>query len=329
MQGTFWKKTKFWFTQEALEESKEQVYNRTTNTVDMDETKLKAKTDIFAVFGDHATEADRLNAEMTGAVIPVYHGGFESDTDSDDEDEPRPKPKFDLKMLFNLAPSLSGAGGMDDQNSIGTNATGTSNVTQLLVEGGIDARFDNINLDGDSVISSLTGPIKQTPPPQPRRLTAISNENEEDDKMEQEEQKEGEDKMELDKDDTKKDNEEKNQTDPDDRIVNGDSPNEQEGENQGGGGRGGGREMGSGRGRGRFNLDIQEDTGGRGGNRSQGTTGSDIDTSHNNMTKIVVHQTDKIAQPSGKNEQTPTANGKSDNVSTSLQQTGAEKDAAG
>ena len=86
---------------------------------------------------------------------------------------------------------------------------------------------------------------------------------------------------------------------------------------------------GRGRGRGRFNLDIQEDTGGRGGNRSQGTTGSDIDTSHNNMTKIVVHQTDKIAQPSGKNEQTPTANGKSDNESTSPQQTGAENDAAG
>ena len=47
------------------------------------------------------------------------------------------------------------------------------------------------------------------------------------------------------------------------------------------------------------------------------------------MTKIVVHQTDKIAQPSGKNEQTPTANGKSDNESTSPQQTGAENDAAG
>ena len=346
------KKLKFWFAQEALEKSKEQVYNRTTNTVDMDETKLKAKTDIFAVFGDHATEADRLNAEMTGAVIPVYHGGFDSDTDSDDEDEPRPKPKFDLKMLFNLKPSLSGAGGMDDQNSIGTNATGTSNVTQLLLAGGINARFDSINLDGDSVISSLTGQTKHTPPPQPRQLTAILNENEEDDKMDQEEQKEGEDKMELDKDDTKKDNEEKNQTDPDESMVNGDSQNEHERENRqkngnnddiedgreeskkesndkGGGGRGGGRGMGSGRGRGRFNLNIQEDTGGRGGNRRQGTKGSDIDTSHNKITKIVVHQTDNIAQPGGENEQTPTANGKSDNVSTSPQQTGAEEYTAG
>ena len=57
MQGTSWKKTKFWFTQEALEESKEQVYNRTTSTVDIDKIKLKVKIDIFAVFGDHATEA--------------------------------------------------------------------------------------------------------------------------------------------------------------------------------------------------------------------------------------------------------------------------------
>ena len=188
MQGTFWQKTKFWFTQEAVEDSKEQVYNRTTNTVDIDKTKLKAKTDIFAVFGDHATEAARLNAAMTGAIIPEYHGGFDSDTDSDDEDEPRQKPKFDLKMLFNLKPSLSGAGGMDDQNSIGTNATGTSNVTQLILNGGIDVRFDSINLDGDSVNSSLTGPTKNTPPHPPRQVAANSNEMEETTKMDQEEQ---------------------------------------------------------------------------------------------------------------------------------------------
>ena len=64
------KKTKLWFTQDALEESTDQKYNRATNTIDVDVTKLKAATDIFAVFGDHATEADRLNAKMTGAVIP-------------------------------------------------------------------------------------------------------------------------------------------------------------------------------------------------------------------------------------------------------------------
>ena len=237
----FGKKTKFWFTQEAVEDSKEQVYNRTTNTVDIDETKLKAKTDIFAVFGDHATEAARLNAALTGAIIPEYHGGFDSDTDSDDEDEPRPKPTFDLKMIFNLTPSLAGAGGMDDQNSIGTNATGTSNATQLILEGAIDARFDNMDLDGETVISSLTGPTQNTPPHQPRQLNANSNEHdsreqeeqkEEDDKTEQEEQKEEENKMELDNDDTKNDNKEETQKDPDAIMAEEDGSNEHEGKNR-------------------------------------------------------------------------------------------------
>ena len=75
---------------------------------------MKAATDIFAVFGDHATEADRLNAKMTGAIIPEYDGGFDSDTSSDDKDEPKPKTTLDLRLTFNLTPSLAGAGGMDN-----------------------------------------------------------------------------------------------------------------------------------------------------------------------------------------------------------------------
>ena len=337
----------------------EQVYNRTTNTVDIDEIKLKAKTDFFAIFGDHATETARLNAEMTGAVIPEYHGGFDSDTDSDNEneDEPRPKPSFDLKMIFNLTPSLAGAGGMDDQNSIGTNATGTSNATQLILEGGIDARFDNINLDGEIVDSSLKEPIQNTPPHQPRQLNTNSDEHdsreqeeqkEEDDKTEQEEQKEEENKMELDNDGTKKDNKEENQTDPDAIIAEEDGSNGHEGKNRRNNGNndnidnysekskkesndkeGGRRGVASGRGRGSYHLGIQDDKGGRGGNHSQGTKGSNIDTSHNNTNTIVVHQKDDTAQSRGKNEQEPIANGKSGNVSTSLQQTGAAEDAAG
>ena len=39
----FGKKTKLWFTPEAVEEAKDQVYNRATNTVDVDEVKWKAK----------------------------------------------------------------------------------------------------------------------------------------------------------------------------------------------------------------------------------------------------------------------------------------------
>ena len=73
--------------------------------------------------------------------------------------------------------------------------------------------------------SSLTGPTKNTPPYQPRQLAAISNEMEENAKMEQEEQKEGGFNMELDNDGTKKDNKEKNQTDPDAGMANGDGSN--------------------------------------------------------------------------------------------------------
>ena len=83
------------------------------------------------------------------------------------------------------------------------------------------------------------------------------------------------------------------------------------------------------RGRDRYNLDIRDNKGGRGGNHSEGTKGGDTDTSHNNITTIVVHQNDNTAQSRGENEQNPTANGKSDNVSTSPQQTGAAEDAAG
>ena len=87
--------------------------------------------------------------------------------------------------------------------------------------------------------------------------------------------------------------------------------------------------MKSGRGRGRYHLGIQDDKGGRGGYHSQGTKGINIDTSHNNTNTIVVHQKDDTAQSRGKNEQEPKANGKSDNVSTSPRQTGAQENATG
>ena len=105
------------------------MYNRATNTIDVDKTKLKAETELFAIFRDHATEADRLNAKMTGAIIPEYNGGFDSATSSEDEDEPKPKITFDLRLLFNLTPSLVDAGWIDNQNSIGTNVTGVTNAT--------------------------------------------------------------------------------------------------------------------------------------------------------------------------------------------------------
>ena len=85
--------------------------------------------------------------------------------------------------------------------------------------------------------------------------------------------------------------------------------------------------MVSARGRGRFNSDSQ-DKGGRGGNHIP-KKGSDTNTAYNNINTIVVHQNDTTAQSKGNNGQPPNTNGKPDNVSTSLQQTGAEGNAAG
>ena len=86
---------------------------------------------------------------------------------------------------------------------------------------------------------------------------------------------------------------------------------------------GGGR--GCGRVKGRFLLSFQDDKVGRGGNHSQEIEGSNLDTSYNNTTTIVVHQHDNTAQSRSKNEQELNANGKPDNASISPQQTGGKK----
>ena len=43
---------------------------------------MNAETEVFTIFGDHATEADWLNAKITGVIILDYVGGFESNTSS-------------------------------------------------------------------------------------------------------------------------------------------------------------------------------------------------------------------------------------------------------
>ena len=45
-----------WITQEAVEEAKIQVYDRATNTIEVDKNKLNAETELFASFGDNTTE---------------------------------------------------------------------------------------------------------------------------------------------------------------------------------------------------------------------------------------------------------------------------------
>ena len=95
-----WPKTTKWFTQDAVEKATIQVYDRSTNTIKVDKTKLNAATILFASFGDHATEAAQRHVQMTGDTIPDYDEGFDSDTSSDDKNEPKSKTVFDLEMLF-------------------------------------------------------------------------------------------------------------------------------------------------------------------------------------------------------------------------------------
>ena len=142
--------------------------------------------------------------------------------------------------------------------------------------------------------------------------------------------------MEIENEDTKKCNKEEKQTDPEAGMANGEDSNAYEGEDRNmediddgskegeqrndkeGGGKAGGR-----------GGDILDDKRGRGGNYSLGAIGSVINTSQTNITTIVNYNNDNTAQSTGEDEQNPTANGKSDNVSTSPQQTGAAEDAAG
>ena len=53
----FGQNTTPWFTQEAVEEATTQVYDRATDTIDVDKTKLNEEMEVFTSFGDHITEA--------------------------------------------------------------------------------------------------------------------------------------------------------------------------------------------------------------------------------------------------------------------------------
>ena len=191
--------------------------------------------------------------------------------------------------------------------------------------------------------STLTEGTKTTPSQQPRKLNANSDKH---DSREQEEQKEGEDAMEVESYGTKIRITRRRiyqiamqlwqmrvaQMNTKERIVGLmeimtiSTTKAKEAQR---GAKIKKKEEEWGRGRGRYHLSIQDDKRGRGGTHSQATKGSNIDTSHNNTNIIVVHQKDDTAQSRGENEQEPKANGKSDNVSTSLRQTGAQEDAAG
>ena len=64
---------------------------------------------------------------------------------------------FDLDKLFQLSPSIAGAAGMDDNNSIGTCATGATNATMDILREVKDKEFDQIiDTNHNTVVSAIT-----------------------------------------------------------------------------------------------------------------------------------------------------------------------------
>ena len=79
------------------------------------------------------------------------------------------KTIFDLEMLFQLTPSIAGARGIDNHNSIGTNTTGVTNTTKQIMEEAISTRFEKvIEVNDYTVTSGLMEPTVYTPPQQPK-----------------------------------------------------------------------------------------------------------------------------------------------------------------
>ena len=139
--------------------AKKRQNDRSNNTIEVDKTKLNVATELFTSFGDHATEAAQRYAQMTWETIQDYDGGFDSDTSSDDKNKPKSKIVFDLEMLFQLTPIIAGTGGMDDQNSIGTNQTGLTDATTQILEEATSTKFDKIiELENCTVTSGITEP---------------------------------------------------------------------------------------------------------------------------------------------------------------------------
>ena len=90
--------------------------------------------DFFTSFGDRSTEAAQRQAEANGETLPTYDGSLKSDTSYNIENESKQKTVFYLNLLFQLSPSTAGAAGMDDNNSIGTCATGVTNATTEILQ---------------------------------------------------------------------------------------------------------------------------------------------------------------------------------------------------
>ena len=132
---------KYWFTDEAWQENIHCSYNRQTKMIDEDvvyETSKRAL--LIAAFGPNLECSDSSSINSN------------SDLKIDSVD--KPPTKFILPHLFQLTPNDHGALDQDDNNSLGTMATGTSNATTNIAEdlkNVIDITGDNV-----TVMSNLT-----------------------------------------------------------------------------------------------------------------------------------------------------------------------------
>ena len=114
----FGQNTTHWFTPEAVEEARTQVYDQAINTIEDDETNFNKGITVVELFRDHTTEVERRYVQANRETLPQYDTGFNSDTSFDDESDSKLKTVFYLRMLFQLKPTSAEASGMDNHNSI-------------------------------------------------------------------------------------------------------------------------------------------------------------------------------------------------------------------
>ena len=141
---------KYWFTNDAWQENIHRSYNRQTKTVDEDVAyENSERAVLIAAFGPDLECSDSSS--------------IDSDSDLDNDSVDKPPPKFILPHLFQLTPNEHGALDQDDNNSLGTMATGTSNATQNIaadLKNVIDITDDNVTvMSGLTDISGLPSPL--------------------------------------------------------------------------------------------------------------------------------------------------------------------------
>ena len=83
-----------------------------------------------------------------------YFSNLDSNSDPESEKELADQHTFILPLMFQLKPSEEGAIGQDDNNSLGTNATGVTDATQNIAAEIAKAQYINYNNDV-TVISGL------------------------------------------------------------------------------------------------------------------------------------------------------------------------------